>query len=246
MAQFESNYRAPDIPNHPMIALDDIQFSYPGTTGTPMLAIESWRVAPGRRVFLHGPSGSGKSTFLNLLSGLLVPQVGRVQLNGICVNELKRFRRDHFRAHNIGVIFQRFNLIPWLTVGENIEVAYHFANKKNCKLSNSSVHELLKWLGLEPSVVNRKTSELSVGQQQRVAIGRALINEPDIIIADEPTSSLDAYACKEFMTVLFRVVKKNNSTLVFVSHDMRLAEYFDDEVNLLNLNAAGRKSKNDI
>lgn len=219
------------------IELKDICFAYKNSSKHPVLNIQQWNVDKGEHVFLQGASGSGKSTLLNVLAGLLMPQTGDVKVLGEALNQLKKSQRDRFRARHIGMIFQQFNLIPWLSVRENISAAHHFAKSSvNSQDMNSRMLELLDLLKLNASIANSVTAELSIGQQQRIAIVRALINEPEIIIADEPTSSLDAENCERFLRLLFDVVEKNAATLIFVSHDRGLAQYFEKVSELQQLN----------
>lgn len=227
-----------------VIQLSDIQFTYKKST-LPTLFIPEWNVEKNQSVFLYGPSGSGKSTLLNILGGLLVPQQGTVSVLDNTLNRLSSSKRDRFRAQHIGIIFQQFNLIPWLTVKENIESAYFFSKKKlnNQKLIEDT-YNLLDSLQLPKTVIDKQTQELSIGQQQRVAIARALINQPEIIIADEPTSSLDADARDSFMELLFSVVESINSTLIFVSHDKHLQGYFEKVVDLKKINQASEAGAN--
>ena len=202
-----------------------------------MLNIPRWEVPTGARVFLHGPSGSGKTTLLGLLTGVLTPQAGQVTLNGATnLSALTAAARDRYRGTHIGYIFQMFNLVPYLTARENIllPVKLHAARRARLK---SGVEELAEHLGIA-GLLQRQPAELSVGQQQRVAAARALIGAPELVIADEPTSSLDADAREQFLQLLFAEVKAAGATLVFVSHDRSLAPLFDQAVSLRELNHA--------
>lgn len=229
------------IEGQPAIRLTDLQFGYDQSQHTPILDIQNWQVMQGTRLFIYGSSGSGKSTLLNLLGGLLVPQQGTVEILGQTISSMKGARRDSFRAQHIGMIFQQFNLIPWLSVRDNIAVAHYFSKSADARqeVLDEKILELLTQLQLPESIIKRKTAELSIGQQQRVAIARALVNNPEIIIADEPTSSLDADARDSFIQLLFKLVESNNSTLVFVSHDRHLASHFSELVDLQELNQVG-------
>ncbi|VUD62551.1 putative ABC transporter ATP-binding protein [Thalassocella blandensis] len=227
-------------PDEPLaIELENVRFTYDKASDSPLLQVNHWQVARAQKVFVAGKSGSGKSTLLELLSGLLVPQAGAVKILGKTINHLRTARRDQFRAQHIGMIFQQFNLIPWLSVEQNIAAAHYFSkgSGKHKSLVNK-LDELLCLLRLDTAIKSQRTAELSIGQQQRVAIARALINEPEIIIADEPTSALDADACDHFIRLLFDLVEKNRATLIFVSHDRSLKEYFDHSVDFQKLNAS--------
>lgn len=221
------------------VDLDGVQFKY-RYSQRPVVNIEKWQLMPGESAFIYGPSGSGKSTLLNLLSGLLVPTQGSVKVMGEEISQFQGARRDRFRAQHIGVIFQQFNLIPWLTVQENIIAAYYFSAKNDLNKSElvKRITQLLGRLGLSSNFLDRKTEKLSVGQQQRVAIARALINQPELIIADEPTSALDVEARDDFMHLLMDVVSEYSSTLIFVSHDKTLTKNFKSIVNVKCLNLA--------
>lgn len=208
----------------PAIVLKDVRFSW-AQDQSPLLSIPDWALNPGERLFLYGPSGSGKTSLLNLLAGIILPQTGTVELLGQPTNELSGRDRDRFRARHIGVVFQQFNLIPYLSVLDNVGLAAHFARDTDRVRERS--HDLLRRLGLPESHDQRPASHLSVGQQQRVAVARALISRPQIVLADEPTSALDSDSRAAFMDLLLEQVEAVGSTLVFVSHDRSLASNFD-------------------
>lgn len=220
------------------IHIQDCYFAY--TLEHPILHIPSFTVDSGSTVFLRGPSGSGKSTLLQLCTGMLVPQKGQIQVLGNTINSLAASARDQFRASHIGMVLQQFNLIEYLTVYDNIMLAQHFAEKSSSNKSTEYLNELRQVLCLPPELLNRKASELSVGQQQRVAILRALINRPELLIVDEPTSALDEAAKTGFMKTLFSLQALTKCTLLFVSHDMRLTAGFDHIVNLPDINQAAQ------
>ena len=185
-------------------------------------------------MFLSGPSGSGKSTLLNLLCGTLTPTAGNIALLGQPFSSLSNRQRDKFRARNIGVVFQQFNLVPYLSVAQNISAAAYFSGKGNCSqkvLANTC--ELLDRLQLPSHVLHAKADALSIGQQQRVAIARALTNSPQLLIVDEPTSALDADARDSFMALLKEVA--SDSTMIFVSHDNAMERYFDRHCRISEL-----------
>ena len=228
-----------------MIELSDVRFSWPG--GEPLLAIASLQVSRGERIFMHGPSGSGKSTLLGLLGGVLEPQHGSVRIDGYQLSAVKRPLRDRFRAEHIGFIFQMFNLIPYLSVLDNVTLPARFsAQRRRHALETSGsvraeAHRLLAAVGLDPTVyADRQATQLSQGQQQRVAAARALFGRPQIIIADEPTSSLDADARERFIALLSSECRASEATLVFVSHDASLRSQFDRQIALADINDAAR------
>ena len=225
------------------VSLKDVQFCW--QPGLPVLDIPELTVARGERVFVRGPSGSGKTTLLGLLGGVLAPTSGQVVVLGQEIGHLRQAKRDQFRAQHIGFIFQMFNLIPYLTVIENVTLPLGFAPQRLQKIQSEGLTadqealRLLAHLGLcAPKLLQRKVTELSIGQQQRVAAARALIGSPELIIADEPTSALDTETREAFIQLLFAECKAANSTLIFVSHDPHLEHLFDRSFALDTLNRA--------
>ncbi len=190
------------------------------------LYVPEWTLKRGEQVFLHGESGSGKSTLLNLLAGVLTPNEGSINLLGQPFSEKSSRWRDSFRAKHIGVVFQKFNLIPYLSVLKNIQLAAYFAKSKVVNLEEKTLQLLVK-LKLPASTLHRPARELSVGQQQRVAIARALINQPELLLVDEPTSALDTSARNAFMVMLTELCQGGNTAMIFVSHDMYLERFFE-------------------
>ncbi len=205
-----------------------------------MLCIPEWQVEHGARLFLQGASGSGKSTLLNLLSGILSADSGDIEIAGTNLQTLSHAQRDRFRARHIGVVFQQFNLIPYLSVMDNVLLAAHFAQARTGSTEDRA-RQIFSSLNLPEALLNQPAMNLSIGQQQRVAIVRALINQPDIILVDEPTSALDADNRDAFMRLLLEVVNKQGATLIFVSHDLGLSGYFEQHVSLSVLNKATQK-----
>ena len=222
-----------------LIDVDSLVFRWPSAS-LPCLAIDSLRIEAGERIFLFGPSGSGKSTLLALLAGVLTAQEGKILVLGTELSSLRR--RDGFRVDHIGFIFQQFNLVPYLSVLHNVLLPCRFSAKRAQRAIEAhgtpvdAAQHLLDAMGLTADLRKRKATDLSVGQQQRVAAARALIGSPELIIADEPTSSLDADARQAFLDVLRRQCDRWASTLLFVSHDRQLAVNFDREVNLPAIN----------
>jgi len=205
----------------------------------PILEIENLQIQCETRVFIEGPSGSGKSTLLSLIAGIVTPQRGIVRVNGEHINTMDGPRRDRFRADHIGYIYQMFNLIPYLTVVENVTLPCRFSSRrreraeKNRAGFESEALRLLNHLGMgDLDLINRPVTDLSVGQQQRVAAARALIGTPEILIADEPTSSLDADRRESFIQLLFQECGREDVTLIFVSHDTALQSLFDRTIRL--------------
>ena len=203
------------------------------------LALDHLAINTGERLFVMGPSGSGKSTLLSLLTGIVIPQQGRVDILGKSLNRMTAAQRDHFRADHLGYIFQQFNLVPYLSVLENVTLPCHFSARRaerarrDAGSPEAEAKRLLEHLGLvEHDGLRQPVRELSVGQQQRVAAARALIGFPELIIADEPTSALDSDTRSTFINLLFQECEREQSTLVFVSHDHALAGMFDRTVKL--------------
>ncbi len=224
------------------IDLSGIRFSWRDDLD-PVLKIEKLTIEQGERIFIQGPSGSGKSTLLSLIAGVVVPQNGIVRINGCHLNELNGAARDRYRADHIGFIYQMFNLIPYLSVVENVTLPCRFSSTRKNRVSDNSagIHRealrLLNHLGMdEPDLIHKQVIELSVGQQQRVAAARALIGTPELLIADEPTSSLDADRREDFIRLLFNECHRDKTTIVFVSHDSGLEALFDRTVRLDELN----------
>jgi putative ABC transport system ATP-binding protein len=231
----------------PAVILEDVVFRWPGQRRNT-LDIRSFSMAAGEHVFISGPSGSGKSTLLGLVAGILSPNSGTAAINGVCLNELGSAQRDIFRGDHIGFIFQQFNLIPYLSILENVLVPCRFSPLRHgraCKQGGNpaaGAKALLERLDLAPSLWNRPVNKLSIGQQQRVAAARALIGRPDILIADEPTSSLDADRRRSFLQLLLGECRAVGASLLFVSHDQSLAEAFPRVIHLPELNRAAEEA----
>jgi len=228
-----------------MIHLSNIRFAW-HKENPPVLDIPTFDVADGERVFLAGPSGSGKTTLLSLLGGVVVPESGAVRIMGTDIVGLSGATRDMFRADHIGFIFQMFNLVPYLSALENVMLACRFSPHRRRRIleRSNTMHaeasRLLGRMGLDADMLaDRPAARLSTGQQQRVAAARALIGMPNLIIADEPTSSLDEDVRQSFLDLLFQEVEVTNATVLFVSHDARLASSFTRVVALRDINRAG-------
>ena len=229
--------------NQALIELSGLSFAWPGQA--PLLDIPAFRLEPGETVFLKGPSGSGKTTLLGLLGGVQRPDRGSIRLLGQELTQLAAGARDRFRVDHTGYIFQQFNLLPFLSVRENVELPCHFSKSRAARAvtRHGSVDQaaatLLAHLGLrDPAMLARRADSLSIGQQQRVAAARALIGQPELVIADEPTSALDADAREAFIRLLFAECREAGASLLFVSHDQSLAPLFDRNLSLAELNRA--------
>ena len=228
----------------PLIELADLGFAWPGQA--QLLDIPHFTLAPGETLFLKGPSGSGKTTLLGLLGGVQKAQHGHIRLLGQDLGQLSAGARDRFRVDHTGYIFQQFNLLPFLSVRENVELPCRFSRLRaeRARQRHGSIDAaaaaLLDHLGLRADLLGRRADELSIGQQQRVAAARALIGSPPLVIADEPTSALDTDNRAAFIKLLFEECDKQGSTLVFVSHDPYLEPLFPrvENLQLLNRRAA--------
>lgn len=219
-----------------MIAIQNLKFSYPGQSFLT-LNIPELKIKKNEKVFIYGPSGSGKSTFLEILAGVLCPEEGQVQVNEIELTKLSTKEKDQFRASHMGYIFQSFNLIPYLNVKENIELPLYLSSEK--KKHSEDLNILCEKLGLT-DFLQRGVTELSIGQQQRVAAARALYGRPELILADEPTSSLDYDHREKFIATLFDICNRQGSTLLFVSHDRSLEKLFDRSLSFVEINKVVR------
>lgn len=226
-----------------LISLSNLGFAWPGQA--QLLDIPSFTLQRGESLFLKGPSGSGKTTLLGLLGGVQTPNRGSIRLLDQELSVLSASARDRFRVDHTGYIFQQFNLLPFLSVRENVELPCHFSKTRAQRAiqRHGSIDQaaatLLAHLGLqEPTLLERRADALSIGQQQRVAAARALIGQPELVIADEPTSALDADAREAFLQLLFAECRDAGASLLFVSHDQSLAPLFDRSLSLAELNRA--------
>ena len=225
-----------------VLELKDVQFRWSRSEKTT-IDLPELRINQGECVFLQGPSASGKSTLLSLVGGILVPESGSLRVLGEELKSLSRAHRDAFRVTHLGFIFQLFNLLPYLSLEENVLLPLRFSKERAQRAGGNEIsrieeaHRLLSALGLsEPLMEERPVVELSVGQQQRVAAARALIGRPELVIADEPTSALDADLREVFLNLLFAECDKAGSALLFVSHDAGLGRFFDRSLSLPQIN----------
>ncbi|WP_295984953.1 ABC transporter ATP-binding protein [uncultured Variovorax sp.] len=225
-----------------VLAAEALRFTWPSAK-SPCIDIEAFRITAGESVFLHGPSGCGKSTLLSLLAGVLVADEGRVALLSHDWSKLSGTQRDRCRVAHVGYIFQQFNLLPYLSVIDNVLLPCRFSQRREANASRDGssrgeAEHLLDQMGLDRSLWSRQALQLSVGQQQRVAAARALIGQPEVVIADEPTSALDEDRREAFLDVLLTACAEHRSALVFVSHDQRIAQRFARHVLLPEINRA--------
>lgn len=222
-----------------MIALEDVQFGYDMRL---VLDIPKLWIEQGSSVLLRGVSGGGKSTLLGLLAGVLMPGKGRVEVAGQALQGMRGAARDRFRADHLGVIFQQFNLLPFLSVRDNIALGLRFSRLRSARISgplDAEIARLLQALQLNPELMQRRAGTLSVGQQQRVAAARALIGRPAVLLADEPTSALDREAATAFLQLMSVQCQAAGTTVLVVSHDDSLQPLFDRTISLSEINHAG-------
>lgn len=227
----------------PALTLSDVQFSWHSRGGFA-LTCPAFTVDQGESVLLLGESGSGKSTLLSLICGIVTANAGKVEVGGTDIGSLTAGKQDRFRAEAIGVIFQQFNLLPYASVADNIALPLRFAPKRRKRAGDidHTIATLCRELGLPEGAPHLKAGQLSVGQQQRVAVARALIGHPGLIVADEPTSALDAATQTSFLTLLFDQIRQSGASLLMVSHDARLADHFDRVVDLQDIVSTQRSA----
>jgi putative ABC transport system ATP-binding protein len=222
--------------NEETIRLDSLRF-YWSKVADFKIYIPKLEIGRGEKVLLLGESGSGKTTLLSLICGFLSPISGDIFLNEQKLNDLKANKKDQFRSDNIGIIFQQFNLLPYANVIDNITLPLYFSKNRDSRVTNhrEAALNLCRSLQLSESTIAMQANKLSVGQQQRVAVARALIGNPSLIIADEPTSSLDASTQKKFLDLMFSQIEEHKSTLLMVSHDASISNYFDRTINIKDI-----------
>ena len=188
----------------------------------------------GKKTLIIGSSGCGKTTLLNLIAGALKLQSGEVNLASHCYSSLNSSALDQVRANHIGYVFQTLNLIPFLSVIDNIALGVKFSKLRNNRTSDikQEIIRLITSLGLSQSVLKKSVNHLSVGQQQRVALARALLGKPNLILADEPTSALDQVSSNQFLQELNHTFDAKSQAVLMVSHDLTLAPHFDEVIDL--------------
>lgn len=215
------------------VATRQLRFRWPGQSAS--LDFPDIQLARGEHLFLHGPSGTGKSTLLGLLAGMLSPESGAIQLLDQEFATLRPGARDRFRADHMGVIFQQFNLVPYLSARRNVTLPCQLSTSRQARTRSGMACDadwLLDQLGISETERHRSVTALSIGQQQRVAAARALIGAPEIILADEPTSALDIDNRDRFLDLLLDLAGKQQTSVVFVSHDRALAAHFHQQLSL--------------
>ena len=190
-------------------------------------------VERGERLLIRGFSGCGKTTLLSLIAGALKLQNGDIKFDGNEYSKMSSLLLDKFRADHIGYIFQTLNLIPFLSVSENIALGIKFSKSRKSKVNdfNQEIIRLVSSLGLGKEVLKTPVNRLSVGQQQRVAVARALLGKPDLILADEPTSALDSGTTQKFLNEVMETFDSTRQAIIMVSHDTSIAPYFDSVID---------------
>ena len=190
-------------------------------------------VGKGERLLIRGFSGCGKTTLLSLIAGALKLQNGDIKFDGNEYSKMSSLLLDKFRADHIGYIFQTLNLIPFLSVSENIALGIKFSKSRKSKVNdfNQEIVRLVSSLGLGKEVLKTPVNRLSVGQQQRVAVARALLGKPDLILADEPTSALDSGTTQKFLNEVMETFDSTRQAIIMVSHDTSIAPYFDSVID---------------
>lgn len=225
-------------PPAPVLQATGLTFAWKGQP-EPCLQIDTLTLQGGEQMLLLGPSGGGKSTLLGLLGGVLQPTQGEVQLLGQTFSGLRASARDRLRANHVGFIFQQFNLVPYLSLEDNVLLPCHFSAVRRQRAGSNpraTARELLQALELPADAWQRPVTGLSVGQQQRAAAARALIGHPELLIADEPTSALDSINRDRLMQLLMAQLKKTGGTLLVVSHDEQLRPHFGRVLQLADIN----------
>ena len=221
-----------------MINIKNLSFSYPSDSNFS-LSISNLTIKKGESLLIEGPSGCGKTTLLNLITGMIIPKYNQITINNIDIASLSPIKQDLFRADHFGIIHQSLHLIPFLNVLENIIIPCTFSKikTKNIKTNKQTIQEraiqIAIDLGLHKELFKKPINTLSIGQQQRVAMARALIGDPSIIIADEPTSALDQKRAESVIKLLINQCQKKEITLLLVSHDNHLKNHFNRSYSLI-------------
>lgn len=214
-----------------LIRIEGVEKRYGAAAAAPTLAVRALDVARGERVALMGESGSGKTTLLNLVGGLLAADAGRIEVAGADLRALSEAARDRFRARHVGYLFQTFHLLDGWTARENVELGAAFAGRR---AEPGRADALLTAVGLADRA-GHWPSQLSVGQQARVALARALINKPEVLLADEPTGALDAPTARTVLRLILDTARAEGSTVLCATHDPEVAAAFDRVVRVEDL-----------
>jgi len=210
----------------------------PDGSAVPVIDVESFDLADGEQVALVGGSGTGKTTLLHLIAGILTPDSGRIVISGVDVAQLAEAQRDVFRGHSIGYVFQTHHLLGGFTALENVLLGMSFTGRPH---DPKWARHLLEEVGLSDRL-NYKPEKLSVGQQQRVAVARALANRPKLVLADEPTGALDPRNAQSVLELIRKLCSEVGASLLLVSHDPAISSRLSRAVSLAELNRAGTQT----
>lgn len=216
------------MPDPSGLHVSDLRFAYPGDAFR--LHVPRLELAEGKALALAGPSGAGKSTLVRLLTGLLTPTAGQVRLGSAQIDTLNHEQRRAFRLQNIGLVFQDFALLDYLTVSENILLPHQFKGSADTPVRQRA-NDLAQHLQIA-QYLDKRVSQLSQGERQRVAVARALVHEPRFIFADEPTASLDPSRGRIVVDLMIEDARKRGACLVMVTHDPNLLPFFDQTVRM--------------
>lgn len=218
-----------------MITISDLTFAYSGQdTALPSsfsMCVQKFTVGQGASTALVGPSGSGKTTLLGLIAGTLRPEAGSIRVNDQSITDFNDGELGRFRIQNVGQVFQSFELLGYLTVTENVMLPWYISGGGSKKDARKRAEDLLRGVGLE-SKLDSMPEELSQGEQQRVAVCRAMLNNPPVLLADEPTGNLDLENKQNVVNLLIEQARQNNSTLLMVTHDESLLDKFDSVLDM--------------
>jgi ABC-type lipoprotein export system ATPase subunit len=217
-----------------MLAINKIRkaFRQPDGTETPILDVPEYRLAAGEQAVLIGPSGCGKTTLLHVIAGITRPDSGQVYIDGVELTKFSESARDRIRADKLGYVFQTFNLLPGFSALENVMLGMTFATNRS---SGDRAKKLLDRVGLSHRLSSRP-STMSVGEQQRVAVARALANKPKLLLADEPTANVDPRNQQQIIDLIRDTCREENIALIIVTHAMEVAKQFDRVDRLDELN----------
>jgi putative ABC transport system ATP-binding protein len=210
------------------------KYSAPDGSVVPVIDISHFALADGEQVALIGTSGSGKTTLLHMIAGILTPDSGKIAFDNVNVATLPEARRDVFRGTNVGYIFQTHHLLPGFTAMENVLLGMSFTGRAH---DPAWAKHLLTEVGLAERL-HYRPEKLSVGQQQRVAVARALANRPKLVLADEPTGALDTNNAKQVLELIRRLCREVNAALLLVTHDLDIARQLERTVTLADINRA--------
>lgn len=221
-----------------MINIKNVVMKYQDNgTEIEALKIKKLKIEDGKKVAFIGSSGCGKTTLFNLISGMIVPTEGNIEVEDMNITDLTETERDLYRANHIGYIFQDFNLFPEFTVMQNVTLPMTFSKRYSKKEINELAKDMLKKVGMAEKA-NQKVKTLSGGEKQRVAIARSIVNKPNVILADEPTGNLDYKNGVKIMQLIMDIATEENATLIVITHNNSQLDMFDEVVNIEELNEA--------